>query len=78
MVRALRIYSLNKYHIYDTAVLANVIMAILILLVLIYLVTPHLHLLNTFIQSPLPPPRTTDLIAFLYEVFFSFLDSTHK
>lgn len=55
MVKTLRIYSLNKYHIYDTAALANAIMLSIILLVLIYHVTPHLYLLNTFILSPCHP-----------------------
>ena len=71
-MRTLRIYSLNNFPIYHTAVLIIFIMYITSL-VLIYLITGSLDLLTAFIQFLLPPPSASsnhksDL--FFYEFVF--------
>ena len=61
-MRTRRIYFLNSFHIYHTAVLTVVIKLYVTSLVLIYLITGSLYLLITFMQFPLSPaPRDSFL-----------------
>lgn len=50
MMKTLKIYSLNHFPLYDTAVLAIVIMLYITFLVLLYLIIRSLDILTTFLQ----------------------------
>ena len=54
VMRSLRISSVNNFPVYNTAVLAIVVVLYITSLVLIYLITGSLYLLTTFFQLPLP------------------------
>lgn len=54
-MRTLRVYSLNNFQLYHTAVLTLLIMLYITSLVFIYLITGSLYLLTTFLQVPPPP-----------------------
>ena len=72
-MRTFRIYSLNNFPIYPSAVETLVIMLDITSPVLIYLVTGSLDLSNSFIQFPLPPPPPSEYDLFFYWfVFCSF------
>lgn len=84
-MRALRIYSLDKFHIKHTVVLTVCLMLSITSVVLIYLITGSLyHLLTGFIQSllpqliyphyylPLPPLVTINLISSSVGLFIYF------
>ena len=53
-MRTHKMYSLNSFPVYHTAVLPIVMMLYITSLVLIYLITGNLYLLTTFLQFPFP------------------------
>ena len=68
VMRTLRIYSLNNFHIQHTTVLIVFIMLYFTSLVLIYLIIGSLYLLTTFLQFllPSPPPQPLGATNLLY------------
>ena len=75
VMRFLRNYSLNDFHIWHTAVLIIFIMLYITFLLLIYLMTGILYLLTAFIQPPplhLLPMVTTNLTSFSMSLIVCF------
>ena len=70
-MRTLRIYSLNQFQIYQTAVLTTIIMRYVTSPVLIYLITGGLYVLTTFIQflNSLPHISGNDNLASFLWIF---------
>ena len=79
VMRTLRIYSLNNFHIEHSAELIILIMLCITSLVLIDLITGSVFLLTTFLYFPLlclPPLVTTNLISFSVSLFLFLLKYT--